>query len=146
MKQPFTQRELNLVNDTKDISSDKFLSLPETISLPSTPWTISQFSTTLFPLNFPLNLDDRIREHVSNNIPPRLDGKTFVAHSPLLGRHPGSHRWHNWVLNILQYRHDIHKDIQEHNIQILVQDTLTVKIEDKVKLRKWVHHPLCLPH
>ena len=70
MTQTFTQGEQNFVNDPKDISSD---TLPETLSLFSAPLTISQTPTTTFPLNFPINLDDRYREHLTNNIPRRLD-------------------------------------------------------------------------
>ena len=57
----YTQGEPNLVNDSIDISTDTTSSsLPETISLPSTPPLI-QISPTLFPLNFPNNLDARYR-------------------------------------------------------------------------------------
>ena len=48
----FTQGEPNIVNEPIDISSDTALSsLPEALSLPSTP-SISQVSPTLFPLIF----------------------------------------------------------------------------------------------
>ena len=48
--QSHTQGEPILVNEPKDISSDTTLSsLPETLSLPSTP-SISQISPTIFPL------------------------------------------------------------------------------------------------
>ena len=58
----YTQGEPNIVNEPIDIFSDTTLSsLPETLSLPSTP-SISQVSPTLFPLNFPNNLDARCRE------------------------------------------------------------------------------------
>ena len=77
-----TQGEPNLVNDPIDISTDTTLSsLPETLSLPSTP-SLSQISPTLFPLNFPNNLDARYREQSSTNIPLRLDWNTFVAPPP----------------------------------------------------------------
>ena len=52
------QGKPNLVTDPIDISSDTSLSLPEILSLPSTPSTVSQTPTTTFPLNFstfPLN-------------------------------------------------------------------------------------------
>ena len=117
MTQAFTQREPKLVNDPKDISSDKFLSLTDTLSLPLTPSTISQNPTTPFPLKFPTNLDDRYREYSSNNTPLRLDWNTLVAHSPFFGQHLDSHRWHKWALNMLQYRHDIHKDIQKVDVE-----------------------------
>ena len=54
----FTQSEPNLINDPIDISTDTTTSssLPETLSLPSTP-SISQISPTPFHLNFPNNLD-----------------------------------------------------------------------------------------
>ena len=59
----FTQGEPNLINDPIDVSTDTTTSssLPETLSLPSTP-SISQISPTPFPLNFPNNLDARYRE------------------------------------------------------------------------------------
>ena len=78
MKQGFTQGETNLVNDPVDNSSDTYLSLPETFSLPSFP-AISQTSTTTFLPNFPTNLDDRYREHSVDNISLRLVWNTFVA-------------------------------------------------------------------
>ena len=81
----YTQGELNLVNDPIDISSDTTLSsLPGTLSLPSTP-SLSQISPTLFPLNFPNNLDARYRDQSSSNTPLRLDWNTFKAHPPLFG-------------------------------------------------------------
>ena len=79
--QPYSQGEPNLVNEPIDISSDTTISsLPETLSLPSTP-SISQISPSIFPLNFPNNLDARYREQ-STNIPLRLDWNTFVAPPP----------------------------------------------------------------
>ena len=115
MTQAFTPGEPNLVNEPKEISRETSLSLPETLSLLSTP-SISQISTTSYPPNFSINLDDRYKEHLSNNTPLRLDWNRFVATPPLFGHHHDSNRLHNWALNRLQYRHDIHKDIQEHNI------------------------------
>ena len=83
----YTQGETNIVNEPIDIFSDTTLSsLPETLSLPSTP-SISQVSPTIFPLNFPNNLDARYREQSSSNIPLRLDWNTFVAPPPLFGQH-----------------------------------------------------------
>ena len=38
----------------------------------------------------------------------------------------------------------IHKDIQDHIIQILTQDNLTLKFEITVKLINIIHHPLTL--
>ena len=82
--QSYPQGEPNLVNDPKDISSDTTLSsLAETLSLPSTP-SISQISPSIFPLNFPNNLNARYREQ-STNIPLRLDWNTFVAPPSLFG-------------------------------------------------------------
>ena len=92
MTQAFTQGESNLVNDPIDISSDTSLSLPETLSLPSTPSTLSQTPNTTFKLNFPSNLDDRYREHLTNNIPLRLDWNLFVAHPTLFDQHIDSNR------------------------------------------------------
>ena len=66
----YTQGEPILVNDPIDVSSDTTLStLPETVFLPSTP-SLSQISPTLFPVNFPTNLDSRYQEQSSNNTPP----------------------------------------------------------------------------
>ena len=120
----YTQGEPNLVNDPIDISTDTTLSsLPETLSLPSTP-SLSKISTTLFPLNFPNNIVARYREQLSTSIPLRLDWNTFVAPPPLFRQHQDSNRLHSWALNRLQYRQDIHEDIREHNIQILQQNNL----------------------
>ena len=132
-----------MVNEAIDISSETSLSLPETLSLHSTP-SISQISTTSFPLNFPTSLDDRYKEYSTNNTILRLDWNTFRAPPPLFGQHLDSNRLNNWALNKLQYRHDIHKDIQEHNIQIITQDNLTLKFEITVKLNKVVYAPLPL--
>ena len=62
----------------------------------------------------------------------------------LFGQHLDSNRLHNWTLNRLQYRHDIHKDIQEHNIRTLTQYNLTLTFERTVKLNNLVHHSLPL--
>ena len=48
------------------------------------------------------------------------------------------------ALNRLQYRHNIHKDKQEHNTQILIQDNLTLKFEITVELNTLVDHSLPL--
>ena len=132
MTQAFTRGEPNFVNDPTDISSDTSLSLPETLSLTLGPSTLSQTQTTTFPLNFLTNLDDGYRELLTNNVLLRLDWNTFVATPPLFGQHLDSKRLLNWAPNRLQYRHDIHKDIQEHNIQILTQDNLSLKLERSV--------------
>ena len=128
MTQAFTEGEPNLVNYPIDVSSDTTLSLPETLSLPSTP-SITQIPQTPFPTNFPTNLDPRYRENSTNNVNLRLYWNTFVSTHPLFGQHHESNRLHNWALNRLQYRQEIHKDIQEHNIQILKQDNLALKFE-----------------
>ena len=144
----YTQGEPNIVNKTIDISSDTTLSLlPETLSLPSTP-SISQVSPTLFPLNFPNNLDARYREQSSSIIPLRLDSKTFVAPPPLFGQHQKSNRLHSWALNRLQYRQDIYEDIREHNIQILKQNSIQLKFAITVKLNNIVQpsFPLSPPN
>ena len=144
MTQAFTQGEpnlTNLINDPIDISSDTFLSLTEILSLPSTP-SLTPISQTPIPPNFPINLDARYRENSTNNIQLRLDWNTFVAPPPLFGQNHESHRLDNWALNRLEYLQDIHKDIQDHNIQILRQDNLTLKFEIAVKLINIVHHPL----
>ena len=83
----YTQGEPNIVNEPIDISSDTTLSsLPETLSLPSTP-SISQVSPTLFPLIFPNNIDARYRAQSSSNILLRLDWNIFLAPPPLFGQH-----------------------------------------------------------
>ena len=143
MTQVFTQGESNLVNDPIDVSSDTPLSLSETLSLPSTP-SLAQISQTPFPSNFPTNLDAIYRENSTNNIQLRFDWNRFVAPPPLFRQHHESNRLHNWALNRLQYREEIHKDIQEHNIQILTQDNLTLKFEITVRLNHVNHHPLPL--
>ena len=119
------------------------MSLPETLSLPSTP-SITQISQTPFPTNFPTNLDARYRENSTNKIHLRLDWNTFVAPPPFFGQHHESNRLHNWALNRLQYRQDIHKDIQEDNIQKLTQDNLTLKFEITLRLNNIIHYPLSL--
>ena len=120
------------------------MSLPDTLSQPSTPSSISQTPTTTFPLNFPTNLEVRYRELLTNIIALRLYRNIFLAPPSLFGQHLDSNSLHDWALNRLQYRHDIHKDIQEHNIQILTQDYLTLKFEITVKINKLVHHLLPL--
>ena len=75
--------EPNSVNNPIDVSFDTTLStLPETLSLPSTP-SLSQIS----PSTFPLNLDSRHQEQSSQNIPLRLDWNTIVAPPPFFGQH-----------------------------------------------------------
>ena len=131
------------MNDAIDVSYDTILSIPETLSLHSTP-SLTPISQTPFPSIFPTNPDARYRENSTNNIQLRLDWNTFLAPPPLFGQHHESRRLHNWVLNRLQYRQDIHKDIQDHIIQTLTQDNLTLKFEITVKLNNIVHHPLPL--
>ena len=143
MTQASNQGEPDFANDPINISSDTPLSLAETLSLTSTP-PISQTPTTPFPPNFPTNLDDRYKEHLTKNIPLRLDWNTFVAPTPLFGQYHDGYRLHNWALNRLQYRQGNQKDIQEHNIQILTQNKLTLKFEITVKLNNLVVHPLPL--
>ena len=70
--------EPNLIIDPIDVSSDTSLSLPETVSLPSTP-SLTPISQTPLPPNFPINHDARYRENSTNNIHVRLDWNTFVA-------------------------------------------------------------------
>ena len=133
-----------LINNPVDVSFQTTLStVPEILSFPSTP-SLSQIPPSKFPLNFPINLDSRYQEESSRNIPLRLDCNTFVAPPPVFGQHQESNRLHNWAVNRLQYRHDIHKDIQEHNIQILQQSILTIKFELTVRLNNIIQHPLPL--
>ena len=119
------------------------MSLPETPSLPSTP-SLTQISQTPTPSNFPTNLDARYGENSTNNKHLRLDLNSFVAPSPLFGKHHESNRLHNWALNRIQYRQDIHKDIQEQNLKTLTQDNLTLEFEITVRLNNKIHHPLSL--
>ena len=63
---------------------------------------------------------------------------------PIFGQHQERSRLHNWALNRLQNRHDIHKDIQKHNIQILQQSSLTLKLEITVRLNIIVQQPFPL--
>ena len=92
-------------------------------------------------MTFPNNLDARYREQSLTNIPLRLDWNTFTAPPPLFGQHQESNRLHNWALNRLQYRQDIHNDIRDHNIQILQQNSLQLKFEITVKLNNITQHP-----
>ena len=70
--QSYSQGEPNLVNDPIDASSEtKFSSLPDTLSLPSTP-SLSQISPSIFPLNISHDIETRYSE-LSTNIPLRLD-------------------------------------------------------------------------
>ena len=137
----YTQGEPNIVNEPIDFSTDTTLSLlPETLSLPSIP-SLSQISPTLFPLNFPKNLNARYWEQSSSNIPSRLDWNTYVAPPPIFGQHQESNRLHSWALKRLQYRQDIHEDIREHNIQILQQISLQLKFEITIRLNNNVQPP-----
>ena len=139
--QSYSQGEPNLVNDPIDTSSETtFSSLPETLSLPSTPSLSQIISPSIFPLNISHDIENRYSEQ-STNIPLRLDWNKFVVPPPLLGQHNESHRLHSWALNRLQYRQDIHDDIREHNVQILNQNSLQLKFEITVKLNNIVQHP-----
>ena len=62
MTQTFSQGEPNLVNKPIEISSDTSFSLPNNLSLPSTPSVTGQTLTTTFLTNFPNILDDRYRD------------------------------------------------------------------------------------
>ena len=98
MTQAFSQVEKNLVNEPIDISSVTSLSLPETLSLPSTPSIADQTPATTFPINFPSNLDDRYCEFLITNFPLRLDWITIAASPSLLGQHLDSSRLQNCAL------------------------------------------------
>ena len=132
------------MNEPIDISSDTNLSSqPGTLFLSINTIYESNITNT-FPLNFPTNLDARYPEQSSTNTPLRLDWNIFVAPYPLFGQHEESSRLHNRALNRLQYRQDIHKDIQEHIIQKLQQNSLQLKIEITVRLNNFVQHPFPL--
>ena len=107
MTQAFTQGEPNLVNESHQKHSCHYQNSSH--SLQALQKVRYQISTTSFHPNFSTNLDDRYKEHLSNNTPVRLDWNTFVAPSPLFGQHRDSNKLHNWALNRLQYRHDNHK-------------------------------------
>ena len=128
--------------------------MPKTFSLPSTT-SISEISPTLFPLNFLSTLDARYQEQSSTKFSFKSRRQisrtiiykhwnTFVAPPPLFGQHQESSRVHNWTLKGLQNRQDIHKNIQKHNIQILQQNSLTLKLEITVRLNNIVQHPYSL--
>ena len=70
----------------------------------------------------------------------------MVAPPPLFGQHQESSRPHNWALNRLKYRQDIHENIQEHNIQILQQNSLTLRFDLTVRLDNIVQDPFPLAH
>ena len=149
MTQVFTQGEPNLVKNPIDVSSDTSLSLPETLSLPSTP-PLGHIATTPFPPNFPTNLDARYRENSTNNIPLRLDWNTYVAplrylvNTPIVIDYTLNTMSTCYNIDILQYRHEILKNLQKHNIQILTQDNSTLKFEITVRLNNIIHHSLPL--
>ena len=111
MIQSFLQGEPKFVNKPIEISSATSLSLPETLSPPSTPST-GQTPTATFTLIFPTNLDHRYRELLTTNILLSSDWNTIVAPRPLFVQHLHSNRLHKIL-------HDIHKDLQEHSVQIL---------------------------
>ena len=71
-------------------------------------------------------------------------GKRLLHPFPKFGQHLDSNRLQNWALKRLQRRHDIHKELLEHNIQILTQDNLTLKFEKTVKIKSLNHQPLHL--
>ena len=70
MTQASSQGEKNSINEPIDISSVTSMSLPETLSLPSTPSIADQTPDTTFPINLNTILDDRYREIL---ITKRLD-------------------------------------------------------------------------
>ena len=135
MSKTFLRGEPNLVNEHIDIISDTSLSLLKFLSLPTTLLVTDQTPTTPFATNFPNNIDDRYCETPGTSIPLRLDWNTFLAPPSLFGQQLESNRIQNWALNRLQFRHDIHKDIQEQNIQTLKQHNLTLKFEITVKIK-----------
>ena len=94
--QAFTQGEPNLIIDRIDVSSDTPLSLPETLSLPSTP-SLTPISQTPIPPNFPINIDARYNKNSTNNIQLRFDWNTLVAPPSLFEQHHQSHGLHNWA-------------------------------------------------
>ena len=98
------------------MSTETSLSISETLSLPSTPSVTRITPYNSFPTNFPYQLSDRYQELQKTGKPLCLGWNFFVQSPPLIGQHLNSNCIHNWVLNRLQNRHDIHKDIQEHNI------------------------------
>ena len=90
----------------------------------------------------------QLRPHLDKSektllIPQPLQN-TFVAPPPVIGQHQESNRLHDSALNRLQYRHDIHKNIQEQNVQINQQNSLTLKFELTVRQNNIVQYPFPL--
>ena len=137
LTQAFSRVEPNLVNEQIDFSSGTSLSLPETLSLPSTASITGQTPT------FHFKFSHKHRRSISRSSKHKYTSTIRLKASlPLFGHHLDSNRLHNWSLNRLQYRQDIHKDMQEHKLQILTQYNPTLQFEITVKLHNSVLHPL----
>ena len=94
--------------------------------------------------NHLLSLVSRNFRNLQNYKPPKLKTKPHAKpHSTYSDATPPK-SMNNWALSRLQYRQDIHKDIQEHNIQILQQNSLQLKFEITVRLNNIVQHPFPL--
>ena len=125
-------------------SLDSTSSLLETVSLQPTASVTGITPLNTLRTSFPNQLNDQYQEIQNTSKPFSFDWKIFVAPTILLGQHFDGSRLRNWALNRQQYRHDILKDIQEHNIQILSQQSLVPKLERIVKLNNLVHHLLSI--
>ena len=103
-----------------------------------------QTPSTIFPTKFPGRLDDRYRALQSTSTSLRLYWNSFVTTPPFFGPHLDSNRLHNWALNNLKNRHDIHKNIQEDSIQMISKQSLIFKLKLIINLNSLVNHPLPL--
>ena len=65
MTQAFNQGEPILLNDPIEVLSDTSLTLPETLSLPSTP-SLTQISQTPFPPNF-LDIITKVTDYLTGH-------------------------------------------------------------------------------
>ena len=125
MTKAFSNGESNLVNELIDISSDTFILLLETLSLPSTPAITGQTPSTIFPTKFSNHLVDGYCELQGTSTPLRLDWNTFVIPLPLFSQHHDINRLNNWALIRLQCRIDtifirIFKNIKHKNFDDII--------------------------
>ena len=120
------------------------MSLPEALSLASTPSVKVLTPSTVFATSFADPLNDRYQELQNKSNTLHSDWNTILAKHALFAQQFDISRLHNWALNRPRYRHDIHEDIQEDNIKILSQQSLILEFETTVNLSSFVHHPLSL--
>ena len=96
---------------------------------PSKTSFTGQIPLNTFATSFANFLDDRYRKLQGTSTPLRLDWNSFVVPLPRFGWHLDSNRLQNWALNRLHCRHKTRNVIQEHSIQILSHNNLTLKFE-----------------